>query len=137
MISSAEIAVFIGAGKLDELLDMEDTALQAESDLHSIEELLRQREQELAEAAPGAVVALNADPHTLATGKALHESLLLLTDQARRELAQRRQAATKARAAVNRLKEGYQRAIAELQSMDREDEQRLKRRRELEARLGR
>lgn len=137
MISSAEIAVHIGAGKLDELLDAEDAALQAESDLRDIEELLQQREQELAEAQPAAVVTLDADPHKLATGKALHDTLTTLTDQARRELAQRRQTATKARAAINRLKEGYQRAIAELATMDREDEQRLKRRRELEARLGR
>ena len=137
MISSAEIAVHIGAGQLDELLVAEDAALQAESDLWEIEELLRQREQELTEAQPNAAVTLDADPRTLATGRALHESLLLLVEQTRRELATRRQAATKARGAVNRLKEGYQRAIAELQSMDREDEQRLKRRRELEARLGR
>ena len=83
------------------------------------------------------MATLDADPRTLATGIALHDTLLQLVDQARRELANRRLAATKARGAVNRLKEGYQRAIAELATMDREDEQRLKRRRELDARLGR
>jgi hypothetical protein len=137
MISSAELAVHVGAEKLDELFEMEDGALSAESALWQMEQLLQQREQELAEAAPAAVATLDADPRTLATGIALHDTLLQLVDQARRELANRRLAATKARGAVNRLKEGYQRAIAELATMDREDEQRLKRRRELDARLGR
>lgn len=137
MISSAEIAVHVGAGKLDELLDMEDSALQAEAQLFDIEELLRQRERELADAQPAAVATLDADPVKLATGKALHDTLLQLVEQARRELAQRRTAAAKARGECNRLKSGYQRAIAELATMDVEDAQRLKRRRELEARLGR
>lgn len=137
MISSAELAVHVGAEKLDELFEMEDDALSAESALWQMEQLLQQREQELAEAAPAAVATLDADPRTLATAKALHDTLLQLVDQARRELASRRLAATKARGACNRLKEGYQRAIAELQSMDVEDAQRLRRRRELEARLGR
>lgn len=137
MISSAELAVHVGAEKLDELFEMEDGALSAESDLWQMEQLLQQREQELAEAQPKAVPTLDADPQTLATAKALHDTLTTLTDQARRELASRRLAATKARGAVNRLKEGYQRAISELQSMDVEDAQRLRRRQSLEARLGR